>query len=216
MNGILFDLDGTLLDTLDDLMDSVNYALHAEGFPQRSRQEIRAFVGNGVANLVHRAVPRGTPQPAEVRCLEIFRAHYAANMNHKTAPYPGIMPLLKTLKQRGIQMAVSSNKFDAAVTQLCKEQFQGYIDVAIGESETVKKKPAPDGPLLALRQMGCKREEALYVGDSEVDVETAKNTGLICVGVTWGFRDRSVLMEKGADYIIDEPKALLDLLDSLC
>ena len=190
MEGILFDLDGTLLDTLEDLMDSVNYALQTEGFPQRSKQEIRAFVGNGVANLVHRAVPKGTLRPIEARCLETFRAHYANNMNHKTAPYPGIMPLLNALKQRGIKMAVSSNKFDAAVKKLCAEQFEGYIDVAIGESETVKKKPAPDGPLLALRQMGCSREDTLYVGDSEVDVETAKNTG----------------------YIIDRPEELLRLV----
>ncbi len=212
MDGILFDLDGTLLDTLEDLMDSVNYALQTEGFPQRSKQEIRAFVGNGVANLVHRAVPKGTPQPIEARCLGTFRAHYANNMNHKTAPYPGIMPLLNALKQRGIKMAVSSNKFDAAVKKLCAEQFEGYIDVAIGESETVKKKPAPDGPLLALRKLGCRREDTLYVGDSEVDVDTAKNTGLACVGVTWGFRDRDVLEQKGAEYIIDRPEELLRLI----
>lgn len=212
MEGILFDLDGTLLDTLEDLMDSVNHALRTEGFPQRSKQEIRAFVGNGVANLVHRAVPEGTPALIEARCLEAFRAHYADNMSHKTAPYPGIMPLLKTLKQRGIKMAISSNKFDAAVKKLCAEQFGDYINVAIGESETVKKKPASDGPLLALCQMGCKRENALYVGDSEVDVETAKNTGLVCVGVTWGFRDREVLEQKGADYIIDRPEELLRLV----
>ena len=184
MDGILFDLDGTLLDTLEDLMDSVNYALQTEGFPQRSKQEIRAFVGNGVANLVHRTVPKGTPQPIEARCLETFRAHYANNMN----------------------------KFDAAVKKLCAEQFEGYIDVAIGESETVKKKPAPDGPLLALRQLGCRRKDTLYVGDSEVDVDTAKNTGLACVGVTWGFRDRDVLEQKGAEYIIDRPEELLRLI----
>ena len=212
MDGILFDLDGTLLDTLEDLMDSVNYALQTEGFPQRSKQEIRAFVGNGVANLVHRAVPKGTPQPIEARCLGTFRAHYANNMNHKTAPYPGIMPLLNTLKQRGIKMAVSSNKFDAAVKKLCAEQFEGYIDVAIGESETVKKKPAPDGPLLALRQLGCRREDTLYVGDSEVDLATAENAGIPCISVSWGFRDKELLESLGAKTLLDTVSELRDCL----
>ena len=212
MEGILFDLDGTLLDTLEDLMDSVNYALQTEGFPQRSKQEIRAFVGNGVANLVHRAVPKGTLRPIEARCLETFRAHYANNMNHKTAPYPGIMPLLNALKQRGIKMAVSSNKFDAAVKKLCAEQFEGYIDVAIGESETVKKKPAPDGPLLALRQMGCSREDTLYVGDSEVDLATAENAGIPCISVSWGFRDKELLESLGAKTLLDTVSELRDCL----
>ncbi len=211
MDSVLFDLDGTLLDTLDDLADSVNYALGTEGFVQRTREEIRSFVGNGVANLVHRSVPVDTPKEIEARCLETFRAHYAKNMNNKTAPYPGILPLLKALYEKGIRMAVSSNKFDAAVKQLCAEQFGGYIQVAIGESETVKKKPAPDGPWLAIEQMGSQRENTFYVGDSEVDVETAKNAGLVCVGVTWGFRDRKVLEDKGADYIIDKPEQLLAL-----
>ena len=209
---MLFDLDGTLLDTLEDLMDSVNYALQTEGFPQRSKQEIRAFVGNGVANLVHRAVPKGTLRPIEARCLETFRAHYANNMNHKTAPYPGIMPLLNALKQRGIKMAVSSNKFDAAVKKLCAEQFEGYIDVAIGESETVKKKPAPDGPLLALRQMGCSREDTLYVGDSEVDLATAENAGIPCISVSWGFHDKELLESLGAKTLLDTVSELRDCL----
>ena len=212
MEGILFDLDGTLLDTLEDLMDSVNYALQTEGFPQRSKQEIRAFVGNGVANLVHRAVPKGTLRPIEARCLETFRAHYANNMNHKTAPYPGIMPLLNALKQRGTKMAVSSNKFDAAVKKLCAEQFEGYIDVAIGESETVKKKPAPDGPLLALRQMGCSKEDTLYVGDSEVDLATAENAGIPCISVSWGFRDKELLESLGAKTLLDTVSELRDCL----
>ena len=212
MDTIVFDLDGTLLDTLDDLRDSVNYALQTEQFALRTREEIRAFVGNGVANLVHRAVPYGTPEDIEQRCLATFRAHYATNMNNKTAPYPGILPLLQTLKQRGIKMAVCSNKFDAAVKKLCKEMFEGLIPVAIGECETVRKKPAPDSVLMALEQLDSKKENAYYIGDSEVDVETAHNAGLCCIGVTWGFRDRAVLEEKGAEIIIDSPEEILALL----
>ena len=209
---LIFDLDGTLLDTLDDLADSVNHALTAEGLARRTREEIRAFVGNGVAKLVHRAVPEGTTAEAEARCLAAFRAHYAHNMNHKTAPYPGIMPLLETLRDRGIKRAVCSNKYDTAVKKLCGEMFGALVPVAIGESETVRKKPAPDSVYLALEQLGSRRENAYYIGDSEVDVETAQNAGLVCVGVTWGFRDRSVLEEKGARHIITSPDALLTLL----
>lgn len=209
---IVFDLDGTLLDTLDDLADSVNHALATEGFAQRTRAEIRAFVGNGVANLVHRAVPEGTRADTEARCLATFRAHYAHHMDHKTAPYPGILPLLRALKAKNIKMAVCSNKFDTAVKHLCGKMFGDLLPVAIGESETVRKKPAPDSVYLALDQLGSRRETAYYVGDSEVDVDTAQNAGLVCVGVTWGFRDRAVLAQKGAQHIIDTPGELLSLL----
>lgn len=209
---IVFDLDGTLLDTLDDLTDSVNHALFTEGFAPRTRAEIRAFVGNGVAELVHRAVPEGTRADTQARCLATFRAHYAHNLDHKTAPYPGILPLLHALKDRKIKRAVCSNKFDAAVKHLCGTLCGTLLPVAIGESETVRRKPAPDSVFLALEQLGSRRENAYYVGDSEVDIDTARNAGLVCVGVTWGFRDRPALEKKGAPYIIDTPEALLSLI----
>lgn len=211
-NTVIFDLDGTLLNTLEDLTDSVNFALDKFNFPKRTIEEIRIFVGNGVKVLMDRAVPAGTAPEITEQCLSTYRRHYSENLQNKTKPYDGILDLLAELKLRNFKIAVVSNKFDAAVKELCSQYYGNYIHVAIGESAGVAKKPAPDSVFNALEQLKSKKEETIYVGDSDVDVHTAHNAALKCVGVTWGFRDRDVLSNEGADYIIDKPMELIDIL----
>ena len=211
-NTAIFDLDGTLLNTLDDLADSVNHTLTQYGFPTRTRDEVRRFVGNGVPLLIERAVPEGTDRETQERCLAEFKKYYAENMYHKTAPYPGIPELLTALGARGVKIAVVSNKFDAAVKELCRRYYGSRIHVGIGERADVRKKPAPDSVFRALEELGASREKALYIGDSDVDVQTAKNAGLTSVGVTWGFRERALLEKEGAQYIIDTPAQMLDII----
>ncbi|MGI6085319.1 MAG: HAD family hydrolase [Acetivibrionales bacterium] len=211
---IIFDLDGTLMDTLEDLKDSVNYALELCGFQKRSTDEIRRFLGNGVGRLIELCVPDGLTNPLYKKCLDSFKKYYSENMRNKTKPYRGIIELLEQLKRKKYKLAVVSNKFDGAVKGLVKEFFGEYIQVAIGESEYISRKPAPDTVIKALEELGSSPERTVYVGDSEVDVKTAKNSGLKCVGVTWGFRDREVLVKEGADYMIDEPEELLSIVSA--
>lgn len=211
-NTVIFDLDGTLLNTLYDLGDSVNFALKALEFPQRSYEEVRQFVGNGVKKLIDRAVPKGTDEQTARECLDIFRQHYSQNMENKTAPYDGMIDVLKTLKSNGINTAVVSNKFDAAVKRLCDKYFGELIDIAVGECETVKRKPSPDGVNSIITQFGCDKHKAVYVGDSDVDIITAHNAGIKCIGVTWGFRDASLLIDTGADYIAETHDKLLNII----
>ncbi|MCE5321702.1 HAD-IA family hydrolase [bacterium] len=212
-SAVIFDLDGTLLDTLADLTDAVNYALNLHGFPTRTLAEIRAFVGNGVANLISRAIPDGRSNPSFDQCLADFRKYYSAHMECKTAAYEGIIDLLAYLAGHNYRTAIVSNKFDAAVKQLSEQYFGSYIQVTIGESAGVTKKPAPDTVIKAMAELGATPEHTIYVGDSEVDVATAKNAGLPCVGVTWGFRDREVLQSLGTDYIINTPQELLAIIE---
>ena len=209
---VIFDLDGTLLDTLQDLADSTNYALALHKLPARSLDEVRRFVGNGVGLLIHRAVPEGTPEELEARCLADFRAHYLLNMENRTAPYACVQELLDGLNQAGIKLAVVSNKFDGAVKVLCHTYFGERVKVAIGESQGVARKPAPDTVLRALKELGAQPEKAVYVGDSEVDIQTARNSGLPCLSVSWGFREEQFLREQGAQKIVSTPAALLALL----
>lgn len=209
---VIFDLDGTLLNTLDDLTDSVNYALGLYGFPCRKIAEVKSFLGNGAARLMELSIPEGINNPQYKKCLADFRSHYSRNIQNKTVPYKGIMELLGKLSKEGYKLAIVSNKFDKAVKGLNQIYFGGYVKVAIGESENVSKKPAPDTVFKALRELGSTADKSIYVGDSEVDVKTAKNSGMKCVGVTWGFRDREVLEQEGADYIIDTPEELLKFL----
>lgn len=205
---VVFDLDGTLLNTLDDLADSTNFALRANGLPQRSLDEVRRFVGNGVANLIHKAVPAGTAQSLEDQCLADFKAHYVTNMRNKTAPYPGILDLLRHLQQSGCKVAVVSNKFDGAVKELCGEYFGPLLPVALGERPGIRKKPAPDLVRACLEELGRPAERCVYVGDSDVDIQTAKNAGLPCLSVTWGFRDEAFLRSHGAETIVSTPEEL--------
>jgi phosphoglycolate phosphatase len=205
---VIFDLDGTLLNTLDDLADSVCFTMALFGYPSRTVAEVRDFVGNGVGRLIGLSIPGGTGNPDYKACLEEFRRHYDRNMLNKTKPYDGIMALLRDLDAHGFKMAVVSNKFDTAVKELCRVCFGELIPVAIGESVCVPKKPAPDIVTEALKALGAPPGRAVYVGDSEVDAETAKNAGIPFIGVTWGFRDRCVLEKEGADFIIDKPGEL--------
>lgn len=209
---IVFDLDGTLLNTLEDLTDSVNYALNACGYSLRTLEEIRNFVGNGVEVLMTLAVPKETTKEDCLKCLEIFRSHYSQNLQNKTSPYPGILPMLHKLREKGYRLGVVSNKYDSAVKALCKDYYNDYITIAIGESSGVNKKPAPDSVLKAMEELSSSVEESIYVGDSEVDVHTAHNAGLKCIGVTWGFRGRTVLETEGADFVIDNPEEIFPLL----
>ncbi|WP_271809099.1 HAD family hydrolase [Clostridium beijerinckii] len=209
---VIFDLDGTLLDTLEDLADSVNFALGKYNFPSRKNEEVRSFVGNGVGRLMELSVPDGLNNPYYKECLADFRSHYSKNMQNKTKAYEGIMGLLEVLSKENYKLAIVSNKFDAAVKELNKIYFEQYIKVAIGESSNIAKKPAPDTVIKALKELDSTTDKAIYVGDSEVDVKTARNSGVKCVGVTWGFRDRELLKEKDADYIIDKPCELLEII----
>lgn len=211
---ILFDLDGTLLNTLDDLTDSVNVTLEAHGFPLRKKEEIRKFLGNGSEFLMRSALPEGTREDEFVDCLEEYQAYYKAHMEDKTAPYEGILPLLKKLKESGLRLAVVSNKFDTAVKGLCEKYFPGCIDAAAGEREAegIRRKPAPDMAFTAAERLGVRSEDCLYIGDSEVDIQTAKNAGMECISVCWGFRDANFLEQAGATELVHTPKELEKLL----
>jgi len=215
INTVIFDLDGTLLNTLDDLADGVNYALAQYGFSARSLAEIRRFVGNGVKNLMELSIPGGLDNPRFEACLHTFKEYYSKNMQTKTRPYEGVRELLDTLGEAGMKTAIVSNKFDTAVKELNSQYFGDRIAVAIGESAKIHKKPAPDCVFEALLQLGSTVGEAIYVGDSEVDVRTAHNAGLACVAVTWGFREKEILIREGAEYIIDHPAELPGILQQL-
>lgn len=209
---VIFDLDGTLLDTLDDLWGSVNYALGEFGFPLRTREEVRAFIGNGVVKLMERSTPEGTDEKTNKECLDAFRAHYLNHMRDNTAPYEGIIELLEKLKKENIKTAVVSNKLHSGVVGLCDEYFTNLIDVAIGVSEESERKPSPVNVFKALEKLSVSADEAVYVGDSNVDVETAKNAHLPCIGVTWGFRERDCLVKEGAEFICDTADEVYEIL----
>ena len=214
---VIFDLDGTLLDTLEDLTDSVNHAMEKFGFPVHTIEEIRTFVGNGAPKLLERSIPDGVANPDYEAALTAFKAHYAEHCEDKTGPYEGVPEMLAGLKEQGYHLAVVSNKFDGAVKKLCKKYFGGFISVSIGESEEVKRKPAPDTVYRALRELGCDASHAVYVGDSEVDIQTAKNASLPCISVTWGFRTEEKLRDEGAPehMMIRTPRELVPLLARL-
>ena len=207
----IFDLDGTLLDTLGDLAASVNYAMRTHGLPEHSVDEVCRFVGNGVRRLMERAVPGGAAHPAFEAAFTTFRRHYMEHSLDTTRPYEGIPEMLQELKRRGRHTAVVSNKFDAATKELCRHFFPDTIDVAVGEHEAegIRKKPAPDTVLQALSQLGVGQEGAVYVGDSDVDIQTARNSGLPCISVLWGFRDREFLLAHGAETFVSQPLELL-------
>ncbi len=195
---VVFDLDGTLLDTLTDLANSVNAVLGNHGMPQYTEEQIRSFVGNGIRMLLKRTVPDGEENPEFSSVFEEFKIYYGVHCMDETEPYPGIIALLEQLKKQGYRTAIVSNKADFAVKKLSRVYFGELIDVAIGEREGCRRKPAPDSVLQALEELGIPKEDAVYVGDSDVDLETAKNAGTDCIAVTWGFRSRAFLMEHGA------------------
>lgn len=210
LKAIIFDLDGTLLYTLEDLKNAVNYALEESGMPVRSLEEIKRFVGNGVKKLVIRAVEGGEDNPLFEKVFSDFKEYYKLHCNDNTMPYDGVMELLNYLNDKGIKMAIVSNKFDAAVKSLNKEYFNGLMESAVGEMEGVERKPAPDMVYKALKELDVKPDEAIYVGDSEVDIMTAKNAGLKSIQVTWGFRDKEFLIANGGDNFVDTPMEIIE------
>ncbi len=208
----VFDMDGTILDTLEDLKDSTNFALEKCGYPTRSYDEVRRFVGNGIRRLIERAVPEGLTVEQIDRVHEVFTEHYKVHCADKTKAYDGIKPLLEKLRASGVKTAVVSNKADYGVQELCKEYFDGLFDYAVGEREGIRRKPAPDAVNEALRVLGIDKSEAVYIGDSDVDFETAKNAELPCISVLWGFRDEEFLREKGATLFVRDPAEIYDII----
>ncbi len=206
---VIFDLDGTLLDTLDDLTNATNYALTAFGYPTRTKDEVRAFVGNGIKKLIERALGEHSAHVDEV--LETFKTYYGAHCADATKPYDGILQMLAIMQEEGIQAAVLSNKADFAVKRLANEYFGGLLLAAVGENEAagIRKKPAPDSLLAVMRELNAEKESTLYVGDSEVDIQTAANAGVDCLCVTWGFRDREFLRAQGGKAFVDHPMDLI-------
>lgn len=204
----IFDLDGTILYTLVDLKNSMNFTLKKFGFPERTLDEVRRFVGNGIKNLIIRAAPKGTDEKTIDEMFEVFNEHYAVHCNDNTKSYDGIDKLLKKLKEQKVKTAVVSNKADYAVQTLVKKYFDGLFDYAVGEKQGVRKKPCPDSVNEVLRVLDTPKEAAVYIGDSEVDVATAKNAQMDCIAVDWGFRDRDVLINSGATLIVSDAAAL--------
>ncbi|MDE6204104.1 MAG: HAD family hydrolase [Lachnospiraceae bacterium] len=211
-DGVIFDLDGTLLNTLEDLMDSVNYALREHQMPERSLEEIRHFVGNGVERLIELAVPEGTADSKREKVFADFKEHYKIHCNDKTGLYPGILRLLARLKEEGFVMAIVSNKLQEGVDALNRQYFDGYVETAIGAREGIRKKPAPDTVMEALKVLALPKERVVYVGDSEVDIATAQNSGMDCITVAWGFRNREEQERAGAKVFVDKPEEIAELL----
>ena len=205
----IFDLDGTLLNTLDDLADSVNHVMDEFGFPGRSLTEVRSFVGNGIKKLIERSAPADTSAEEIERMFEQFKVYYGAHCADKTKPYDGIMELLTDLKKQDVKLAVVSNKADYAVKALCEQYFPGFFNEAVGERVGIARKPAPDTVNEVLKILQIDKAQAVYIGDSEVDVQTAQNAGMDCIAVDWGFRDTEVLKEAGVETIVSTPKDLM-------
>lgn len=210
---VLFDLDGTLLDTLDDLLDAANHTLRELGYPERTRAEIRSFLGNGAETQLRRALGMGASEETVQKALALYKPYYAAHCQIKTKPYAGVVELMAALKAEGFRLAVVSNKLDDAVKLLVAQHFGALADTAMGETAQRRRKPAPDMVNDALAALGADKSRAVYVGDSEVDIETARNAGIPCISVCWGFRDREQLVEAGAAEIAADAGELKALLE---
>ena len=211
---IIFDMDGTVLNTLDDLTDAVNHVFSQFDLPARSPEDYRKFFGNGIGYAMKCAAPEGTPDSLFDEMIPVFREYYDKHCLDKTRPYDGILELMSTLKEKGYKMAIVSNKIDSAVKELNDRFFSEYVAVAIGEKPGIKRKPAADTVLAALDELGASRSEAVYIGDSEVDLQAARNSGLSCISVLWGFRDKNLLIENGATVFAKTPEDVLAILES--
>ena len=209
---VLFDMDGTVLDTLDDLCDSINHSLAEFSLPPVSREHVRQCLGNGAAFLVSHSIPAGSSPELEANVLAFYKPWYDAHCLIKTAPYEGILPMMQSLKEQGLRLAIISNKPDRAVQELSDAFFPGLLELSVGESPSVRRKPAPDTVLTAASQIGLSIDQCVYVGDSEVDLQTARNAGMDCISVTWGFRDEAQLIEAGASVLVRTPEELESLL----
>ena len=204
----IFDLDGTLLDTLTDLTQSTNYAVQSLGFEPHSKEAVCGFVGNGIKKLMQRALPGDISQADFDRAFQAFKEHYKQHCCDSTKPYDGIMQMLRKLRESGKKVAVVSNKADFAVKELCRDYFGELVDICIGEKEGVHKKPAPDTVITAMQALGAKPDECVYIGDSDVDIQTAENSGLDCISVLWGFRTEDFLTEHGAKVFAETPNQI--------
>ncbi len=211
-NTVIFDLDGTLLNTLEDLTDAVNFSMAENGFPTHSTEDVRSFVGNGIKKLIERSVPKNCSEEMLQKCFENFCTFYEKHMNDKTKPYSGIIQMLRELKKSGFKTAIVTNKADFAAQALCKGIFGDLIIVTVGASENTRHKPYPDTTLKALRKLGAKAENAYFVGDSDVDVQTAANSGIDFIGVLWGFRSKAVLESAGATSFAENAQELTRIL----
>ncbi len=208
----IFDLDGTLTDTLEDLKNSVNFAMRSIGRPERTADEVRRFVGNGMEKLIKRSVGADCGEADIIKATEHFKNHYAEHLSDNTAPYDGIIPLLDSLSERNIKTAVISNKDDSAVKKIVSGFFGERILFSQGKRNDIPPKPHPQALFNMIERLGCDRTQVIYIGDSDVDVETAHNAGVECIGVTWGFRDRELLVKSGADFIVDTPAEISEII----
>ena len=214
INTVIFDMDGTVLNTLEDLTVSVNYVFEKFGLAPHPASEYRMYFGNGIMEAFRLAAPEGTPDEIFDEMLPIYREHYDKHCLDKTGPYDGILDLMKALSENGYKMAIVSNKIDSAVKELNNRFFSDYVSVAIGEKEGIKRKPAPDTVIQALKELGSTKEEAVYVGDSEVDFQTAVNSELPCISVLWGFRDKDYLESIGAKTFAEKPMDVMNILEN--
>lgn len=208
----IFDMDGTILNTLEDLTDSTNYALRANGMPERTIEEVRGFVGNGIRKLIERAVGEGSDNETTDMVFDCFKEYYRTHCAIKTRPYDGIIDTINALKNKGVMTAVVSNKADFAVQSLCEDYFEGLFDYAVGDKEGQRRKPYPDAVYEVLDRLKVDKADAVYIGDSEVDYMTAKNSGLDVIMVGWGFRDEEFLIAKGAPFVIYDTEDILKLI----
>lgn len=210
---VIWDMDGTILDTLEDLHDSTCHILNQNNLPSISIKETRSYLGNGAYHLIEMACPKGTNKETIEKIFEEYKPYYASHCEIKTKPYDGILEVMNTLKAKGIKQAIVSNKPDDAVRILSDKYFTGLADYSIGDSPERNKKPAPDSVFKALEALNVSKEKAVYIGDSEVDLMTAKNSEMDCITVLWGFRDKEDLIEQGASTFADKPNDILEILE---
>jgi len=215
IKGIIFDMDGTILNTIDDIQASVNYAMRYFNLPEKTLQEVKDGVGRGAINLIEDIVPKGTSKADILKIYEIYQSYYDEHTNDLTGPYPGILDLLKTLKEQGYKLAVVSNKYRYLVEALNHDIFKDYFDISMGEMDGVPIKPAPDMIYIALKEMNLSKDEVIFIGDSDVDMMTATNANINSIGVTWGYRSKEVLIKHKANYIIDEPKDIIKIINEV-
>ncbi len=215
IKGIIFDMDGTILNTIDDITDSINYAFLLKGHLTHCVKEVKKAVGSGAYEMIEELAPKKLTKIDILELCQTFQKHYDTNKDNKTAPYEGILPLLDTLKKQGYKLAVVSNKLEYLVKELNKKLFNEYFNVSIGDTPEIPLKPAPDMLYQALNILKLKKEEVLFVGDSDIDMLTATNAKITSVGVTWGFRDKKTLVKYQATHIIDHPNELMPLLERI-
>ncbi len=210
---VIFDLDGTLLNSLGDLHACFNHAIKSFGYPERSLEEIKSYVGNGIKKAIERALPNPIDDSNLNKIVDYFRIYYREHMLEFTQPYDGVIEMLEELTKKGYKLAVVSNKYHDAVEMLTQNYFGKYIKLGIGEGYGIRKKPEIDGVLTAIDKLGAKIENAIYVGDSDVDIKTAQNANIPCISVTWGFREKDFLIEKGAKIFAERPKEIIEIIE---